>query len=149
MSNEGGRPTKPSHLKVLHGEDRKNPQRINQAEPQPSAGEVAPPFELTKHAAEIWGRLAPDLEAKGVLTPWDADLFAEVCEALSILRSKRRGARRKAKAGETSPMGEYKSAVQVVTSLAGRFGLTPSDRVKLEVSGDREESGDDLLSGAG
>lgn len=148
MSNEGGRPRKPSHLKVLHGDDKKNPGRVNDAEPQPAAGDVEPPFGLTKQAREVWDRLAPDMQAKGVLTSWDADLFAELCEAIVKLRAKRRAANREAERGGASPMREYGQALDMVVKLAGRFGMTPSDRSKLEVDRGDEKS-DDLLSGSG
>lgn len=132
-----GRPAKPTHLKLLHGDDKKNPDRINDTEPVPNEGEIIPPFQLSVAGREIWDRLAPDRIAKGVLTSWDTDAFAEFCEALVILRSKRRAANRKAEAGAPSPMTEYKGAISVVATLGGRFGWTPSDRTKLVVGEDR------------
>lgn len=143
MTTEGGRPRKPTALKVLHG-DRAD--RMPGGEPQPAAGDPAPPFVLTKAAREVWDRLAPDLHAKGVLTSWDVDAFAEFCEAVTILRSKRRSARRRAQPGESSPMAEYRAAMQVVTTLGSRFGLTPADRAKLSVPASEDDSSDDLLS---
>lgn len=123
-----GRPPKPTHLKVLHGD---RPDRINDAEPLPAKVDVQPPFPLSKAASEVWERLAPDRIAKGVLTPWDADAFAEFCEALVILRSRRKAANRKPEPGGVSPMAEYKAAVSIVSALGSRFGWTPSDRAKL------------------
>jgi P27 family predicted phage terminase small subunit len=144
MSNEAGRPAKPTHLKVLHG-DRDD--RINHDEPQPAV-DVAPPFALTKAARAVWDRLAPDMQRKGVLTAWDVDLFAELCEAVVRLRTARRGSKRKPESGGVSPMREYSSALDMVVKLSSRFGMTPSDRSKLGV--DRGgESNDDLLSGSG
>lgn len=142
---ERGPAPKPTHLKVLQGDRR---DRINDAEPQPSSGDVAPPFALTKQAQQVWDRLAPDLQAKGVLTPWDVDLFAELCEAVVRLREKRRGSRQKAEKGGASPMREYQTALDMVVKLASRFGMTPSDRSKLEVDRGDEQS-DDLLSSSG
>lgn len=140
----GGRPPKPSHLKVLHG-DRKD--RVNTSEPQP-ASDVEPSFELSEGAREMWERLAPDMQEKGVLTKWDADAFAELCEATMRLREKRRAADEPAQRGGPNPMRDYQTAFEMFLKLAGRFGMTPSDRSKLEV--DRgEESSDDLLSGSG
>lgn len=144
MTTEGGRPRKPTAMKVLHG-DRAD--RMPAAEPQPAEREVSPPFALTKAARQVWDRLAPDLHAKGVLTSWDVDAFAEFCEAVTILRAKRRSARRKARPGESSPMAEYRAAMQVVTTLGSRFGLTPSDRARLSVADRAPEPGDDLLTG--
>jgi phage terminase small subunit len=142
MSN----PRKPTNLALLHGDDKKNPGRINRSEPVPSEAKVAPPFKLTVKAQEVWNRLAPDMVRKRVLTPWDVDAFAEFCEAVVILRGKRRGARREAEPGAPSPMGEYKAAVGIVTTLGSRFGLTPSDRAKIALPGEGEGAGDDYLS---
>lgn len=146
MGDRGPAP-KPTHLKVLHGDDKKNPQRINADEPQPS-GDAEPSFELSSDAREVWDRLAPDMQAKGVLSSWDADLFGELCEAIVKLRVKRKAANRGGKPGGANPMRDYQTAFDMVIKLASRFGMTPSDRSKLEV--DRgEESSDDLLSGSG
>lgn len=143
MSDAGGRPRKPTKLKVLHG-DRAD--RINAAEPVPAAGEVSPPWELSAEAAEIWERLAPDRIAKGVLTPWDVDAFALFCEALVVARGKGRRARRTQKPGAASPIQEFRAAVSVVSTLGGRFGWTPADRAKLTQEEGRGGA-EDLLSG--
>ncbi len=136
----------PSNVHELSGAYKRNPQRRNDGEPRPDNREVVPPFKLTKAAAEVWERLAPDLRKKRVLTHWDADLFAEFCEAVVILRSKRRGAKHKAVVGGPSPMSEYKAAVHIVTTLGSRFGLSPSDRTKIVVGGGQADPTDDLLS---
>ncbi|PKW18444.1 phage terminase small subunit [Saccharopolyspora spinosa] len=39
--------------------------------------------EPSEDARAAWDRLAPNLMAVGVLTPWDVDAFAVVCEALT------------------------------------------------------------------
>lgn len=141
----GGRPPKPTHLKVLAG-DRKD--RINTAEPVPSAGEVVPPWPLTNDGQAVWDRLAPDRIAKGVLTAWDADAFGFFCEAVAIARFKIGAAHDKPEPGAASGVGEFRTAVSVVSSLGGRFGWTPSDRQKIVIGErSRSDSSDDLLSG--
>jgi phage terminase small subunit len=143
--DRGGRPHKPKHLKVLAG-DRKD--RINEAEPVPSPGEVAPPWPLTKAAQEVWDRLAPDLIDKQLLTPWDIDAFAFFCESLAIAKGKMSSARRRPAPGAASPMSEFKQAMSVVATLGGRFGWTPSDRQKLVAGEASIGSGkEDLLTG--
>lgn len=141
-----GRPAKPTHLKVLHGDDKKNPQRVNRSEPTPGQAAVVPPFTLTKAAQAAWDRLAPDRIDKGVLTPWDADAFALFCEALVITKSKLSSARRRPEPGAASPMAELKTAVGIVATLGGRFGWTPSDRQKLVVEEGRRDDKERLLS---
>jgi phage terminase small subunit len=129
MSN-AGRPAKPTHLKVLHGDQ---PSRINRNEPQPAETEIVPPWPLTKAAQEHWDRMAPDRIAKGVLTAWDVEAFAQFCEALAIARQKMSSARQRPKPGMASPVSEFARVMQIVSSLGGRFGWTPSDRAKLTV----------------
>ena len=89
--------------------------------------------------------MAPDRMAKGVLTPWDVDAFAEFCEALVILRAKRKAARSKGVPGGPSPMAEYKAAVSIVATLGGRFGWTPSDRAKLTTESESDAKGAERL----
>lgn len=143
-----GRPRTPSNVAQLRGDYKVHPDRQNKTEPIPAEALVAPPFRLTKTAQVVWNRLAPDLIAKKVLTHWDVDLFAEFCEAVVILRGRRRGARRKAEPGAPSPMSEYKTAIGIVTTIGSRFGLTPADRSKLSIGGgnDNPDEDDDLLS---
>lgn len=146
-----GRPAKPTSLKVLHG-DRKD--RINAAEPAPS-GEVAPPEGLSEDALVVWRRLAPDLERKGVLTAWDTDEFAVVCDAVA---RHRRAAQVLDEEGETgvNRFGErvvqpwfrvWSETASVLAKHGGRFGLTPSDRQSLVVADERGVKEDDLLTG--
>lgn len=139
------RPSKPTNLKVLHG-DRAD--RIPNAEPQPGSAAVEPPARFAwVDAEELWCRLAPDLVAKGVLTAWDVDLFFEFCHAVALVRSHRPTKSSVAVPGAASPMGDYKTAVAIMTTLGSRFGLTPADRAKIEVGGEDSHAGDDLLTG--
>lgn len=127
-----GRPAKPKHLKVLHGDQK---DRINDDEPVPAEAEIAPPYPLNQKVQAVWDRLAPDRIAQGVLTAWDVDAFAQFCEALVIAQSTVRSARTKAKPGAPSPLAEFQKAVQICSTLGGRFGWTPSDRAKLTAPG--------------
>ncbi len=127
-----GRPRKPDHLKVLHGD---RPDRINRSAPAPRDGEIEPPYPLSDEALENWNRLAPDRIRAGVLTVWDVDAFAQFCEALVTARHKIAGARVTPKPGAASGMSEYKAAITVVSTLGARFGWTPSDRAKLTTGG--------------
>lgn len=141
----GGRPRKPTNLKLLHG-DRSD--RIPANEPQPGQAPVVPPGEFQwKDAEEVWHRLAPDLQAKGVLTAWDADLFFEFCHAIVLARSKRPAKSAVPVPGAASPLGEYSTAIKIASTLGSRFGLTPADRTKIEVGGEDGHAGDDLLTG--
>lgn len=136
----GGRPPKPTHLKVLSGarEDR-----INRNEPVPAEVPVEPPYELTQEVQEVWNRLAPDRIRKGVLTAWDTDAFAFFCEAIVLARRGTVRARNdKPKQGAPSPMSMFKDAMSILNSLGGRFGWTPSDRSKLTIPQEDADDGE-------
>lgn len=143
-----GRPRKPTHLALLAGDDKKNPDRVNRSEPVPDALPVEPPYPLTIKVQEVWDRLAPDRIAKGVLTAWDVDAFAAFCEAIVLTQRFARGASRRGEPGASSPLTEFKTAVTIVAQLGSRFGWTPSDRARLVIGGQDERSeDDDLLTG--
>lgn len=128
-----GRPGKPTELKLLHG-DRED--RINHNEPKPGLGDVRPPYSLDDDAQAVWDRLAPELVAKKVLTPWDVDAFAAFCDAISKYRYFQTRLNEEGYTAQGSAGGVIKSpywqmqrdCVAIITSIGGRFGLNPSDR---------------------
>jgi P27 family predicted phage terminase small subunit len=160
-----GPASEPTNLKLLRGVDKKNPQRVNHAEPKPATGEVVAPAWLSDRARQVWDRLAPDLKAKGVLTPWDADSFADLCSVIPINQD----ALANVEANGMScviPIRELsdgtvvyelrrnpawqvvRESTAMIVTLGGRFGLNPSDRSQLKIGdGGRGAKGDDLLSG--
>lgn len=140
-----GRPPKPGHLKVLHGD---KPSRINKQEPKPDENSpVAPPYSLRPAVQEVWDRLAPERIRMKLLTPWDVDAFAAFCEAIVLAQKGALEAHGEAIPGAPSPMSRFKDAVNLCSTLGGRFGWTPSDRQKLIVGEAPREPGADLLSG--
>lgn len=144
-----GRPPKPTALKLLHGDEKKNPQRINRSEPIPAddVDLTVPPEYMSEAAKEQWRAIAPDRIRQGVLTPWDTQAFAAFCEALVLLRNAHEGALELAKPGQESPMSKFRQTVAICATLGGKFGWTPSDRARLMVGGKTREPGADLLSG--
>lgn len=133
-----GPTSKPTNLRVLHG-DRKD--RINTNEPVPSVEEVVCPDWLQPEAQDVWDRLAPDLEAKGLLTSWDVDTFAVLCDAIVQYRQ----ASRLVTAGGVLVKGRRDAAVknpamqivrdtaQTIRAYAQEFGLTPSARSSISL----------------
>lgn len=80
-----GRKSKPTHLKVVAGTDRKA--RINEKEPDYAVPDsLNPPPELDNYAAEKWAELAPLLHDAGVLKVTDLDCLAAFCCAYSRWR---------------------------------------------------------------
>jgi phage terminase small subunit len=127
MGKRGPRP-KPMAVRLLHGD---RPDRINLAEPQPAEGDVAAPDTLTEGAREVWDRLAPDLIARNVLTPW-VDEFVGFCDAVArrgdpIARLAQHGEVIAAKVFDRNGnlTGTPTRAVAVVPSVEGRYRCCP------------------------
>lgn len=150
---------KPTALRVLHG-DRKD--RINTDEPQPDAGDVAPPDWLGDRALDVWDAYAPELEAKRVLTPWDVEAFANWCDAVARRRDAAEHVDEEGavvelnvfnKNGELTGTRRAKNpwllaldaADAQVQRYGARFGLTPSDRAGLKIPGAGEGKGAERL----
>lgn len=150
-----GRPPKPTALKLLHGDDKKNPGRVNRSEPVPADDRVEPTEELSVEARRAWDRLAPDLIRKGVLTAWDAQAFTTYCQTVAHYQEASRclaveGMTARGAAGGVikSPYWQImRDAIGVMVTIGGRFGLTPSDRAQLSLGEAKREPGADLLSG--
>ncbi|MFG1873379.1 phage terminase small subunit P27 family [Sphaerisporangium sp. NPDC049003] len=153
---------KPTNLRLLHG-DRKD--RVNTSEPVPAEVEIKMPTWLSAAARSVWRQYAPDLQRTGVLTGWDVEAFAIVCDAVV----RRRAAVKQLRAeGEVlkvpildkegaylrmPPTGDgglgeivyrrVKNPWTLVLAEAdgqilrwgGRFGMTPSDRAQLSLEG--------------
>jgi P27 family predicted phage terminase small subunit len=162
MGKRGPAPT-PTALKLLRGETR--PSQINTNEPQPGAGEVVCPEWVSDDGRQVWDRLAPDLVAKGVLTPWDVDSFADLCELVIINRVALADVQANGNAIVTverelsngtllfrtqkNPNWQIaKESTGLLVTLGGRFGLNPSDRQQLSVGGGEAhgQGADRLLS---
>ena len=74
-----GRKPKPTAMKILEGNPGKRPLNVN--EPVPPVGNIKCPTWLLPEAKKEWKRLAPSLEAMGVLTMADLTAFEGYCQA--------------------------------------------------------------------
>ena len=144
MGRRGPAP-KPTALRSLRGE------RMS-GEPVPASTGVSCPESLSAAAKAVWDRLAPDLERKGVLTPWDVDAFAFYCDA--IVRHREACERLDAEGvvvtgARGGPIRNpwamtWRETAEVATRLGARFGLTPADRSQVRPQEPAEV--DDILS---
>jgi len=150
MGKRGPAP-KPTVLRILHG-DRTD--RINTAEPVAPTLPIEPPDWLSEDARAVWDRYAPSLIARGVMTYWDVDAFAVVCNALARYRDACMLVDASSVLIGSSGRLEPNPALKIVKDAedtflryAARFGLTPSDRqaIKTEVA-PHASRGADLLS---
>jgi P27 family predicted phage terminase small subunit len=141
----------PTELAVLRGETR--PSRVNLDAPSPPPTRAEAPEYLDLDALGVWHRLAPTLEARGLLTVWDVDAFAAYCTAVV---HHRRAVRLVNTAGivvgRTASTQHKHPALQVVrdqaaliVTLGGRFGLNPSDRAGLRNPDENPDDGGNIL----
>lgn len=138
MGKRGPAP-KPTNLRILHGEENR---RINRKEPQPPTYEAHPPEWISEGAQAVWERLAPSLRDRGLLTPWDVDTFAVLCDAVAQYREAselvaRSGLLIKGQRGtevrKNPAMQLVRDLAQTIRAYAQEFGLTPSARVGLSI----------------
>lgn len=160
MGKRGPAPA-PTVLKVLHGA---RSSRVNLEEPVPASGDVVAPEWLPVRARAVWDRLAPDLVAKGVLTAWDVDAFADLCQIIVVNRDALSDIEvngtnctkvdRELSDGTLifrltkNPSWQVaRESTALITTLGGRFGLNPSDRsqLKMKGSGDGGQGAERLL----
>jgi P27 family predicted phage terminase small subunit len=143
------RPAVPTALKVVKGERE---DRVNRSEPVP-AGEVVKPGRLAGEAERLWDELAPSLVRKGVLTAWDVPAFAEACRWWALYQDALGRVESEGLIVEGAKGERKHPAFQVArdawdkfAQVAGKFGLTPSERSRLSVGEGSRDGRDRLLS---
>ncbi len=144
MANKGikgkkGRPPKPTKLRLIEGNRGNRP--TNEKEPRPKPRLLKAPGWLSKEAKAEWGRMAPALYRLGILTEIDGAMFEAYCNAYALWRKyTAKAAKEKGDGGITSISGivnraSYENMAQrylkELTTLAGRFGLSPADRANI------------------
>lgn len=133
MGKRGPAP-KATNLKILEGNPGKRP--LNTNEPAPEQGASCPDW-LSAGAKLEWDRLAPVLEACGILTKADEDTLAAYCDALvnykrctSVLENGDL-----VHEGKINPMVRaQRNYAELLAKFGTRLGLSPSDRTSLKVA---------------
>ncbi|HVL82613.1 MAG TPA: P27 family phage terminase small subunit [Actinomycetota bacterium] len=142
----GGRPRKPTRLKLLHGDE---PRHVNHREPQPAVADKPPaPFrEMSAEAKKVWRSLARDLHAAGLLTRVDRWSLRIQCERLALIERieglgvlSRLLVRDRDGDLRTNPLWRQWRDVTRASELWFReFGMTPASRSGIEVPDQRTE----------
>ena len=140
-----GRKPKPTALKILEGNPGKRP--LNENEPIPPKGSVKCPSWLEPEAKKEWKRLAPSLEAMGVLTQVDLTAFAGYCQAYARWREaeeflSQHGSIFKTPSGYVQQVPQVSIAQQnlkIMQSFCSEFGLTPATRARIIAAGGGKE----------
>lgn len=142
---------KPTNVRVLEGM-RGHHRPLNDQEPRPN-GKATPPRWLSTAARKHWKRLAPTLEACGLLTAADEPAFASYCDSLANYVDATRLVAKRGQIIETAQgpavapwVRSQRNYLDAMTRLGQRFGLTPSDRSGIKVMRPAEGKWGDLLS---
>lgn len=146
-----GRKPKPTALKVLEGNPGKRP--LNEHEPIPPKVKLKCPDWLLPEAKKEWKRLAPALEAMGVLTMADLTAFAGYCQAYARWREaeefiSQHGSIFKTPSGYVQQVPQVSIAQQnlkIMQSFCSDFGLTPATRSRIIAAGGDSESAEDPM----
>lgn len=135
---------KATNLRILEGNPSKRP--LNDNEPQPEAGAICPEW-LSEDAQEEWERLAPVLEACGILTKADQYTLAAYCEAVSgykaaTLAVAQRGmVMQGERQRKVSPeMAAQRNYAEQMIKFGTKLGLSPGDRASIKVPGPKQQS---------
>lgn len=140
----GGRPRKPTRLKVLQGNPGKR--RLPKREPEPAALEdLAAPAWLKGHALEEWKRVTPELQRLGLLTIVDVAALAGYCQAFARWRQAKDAVDEEKSVDVAIARGLVKmekEALAQMKALAGEFGFTPASRSRVAGAGKPPEEKD-------
>ena len=137
--SRGGHNRKPTNVKRLEGNPGKRPLDANEPNPNP----IAPtcPSWLSETAKQEWARVAPELERFGLLTELDSACFSGYCSAYAEWREtqeilQREGWTYTTSQGQVRPRPEAiisRHALDQMRKLGALFGMTPSDRGRMEL----------------
>lgn len=141
-----GRKTKPTALKVLEGNPGKRP--LNDREPVLPKATLKCPAWLLPEAKKEWKRLAPALEAMGVLTMADLTAFEGYCQAYARWKEAeafitQHGSIFQTPSGYVQQVPQVSIAQQnlkIMQSFCSEFGLTPATRARI-IAGTGSEDG--------
>jgi P27 family predicted phage terminase small subunit len=147
-----GRKPLPTALKELEGDRGKGRRPMNKNEPRPSQAHVKCPSWLMPEAKKEWKRLAPSLEAMGVLTTADITAFAGYCQAYARWKEaeefiSQHGSIFQTPSGYVQQVPQVSIAQQnlkIMQSFCSEFGLTPATRSRIIAGGNDGESDDPM-----
>lgn len=140
-----GRPRKPIAQHVLDGTYRHD----RHADTWQPTGEPETPDWLGPDAQALWQSIVPPLVASGVATALDAAELAALCDWWGMYRQ----AIDKLPTLDPDSKLYFKTQMIAVTSfkqfsaIASKFGLTPSDRAKLQVTPQKVSALDGFVRG--
>lgn len=139
-----GRKPKPTAVKTLQGETRK--ERLNAREPRPKSA-VKKPRGMSRGGRRFWDDHAPELERLSILTGVDTPALRLAAEhyALAVQAAKELHETGLTVDGadgtpKKNPVAQvFKDNALAFKSFAVEFGMTPSSRTRLKMPEDAEQ----------
>ena len=140
----GGRPRKPTALKVLEGNPGKRP--LNKEEPKAPALESPPPVWLSEIGRQAWIDIQAELKASGIITELDRVALELLCAAYAEFRE---CAEFVAENGRTYTSTTEDGAEMIraypeyammqeswrrCSGMLGNFGMTPAARSRVKAA---------------
>jgi len=138
---------KPAHLKILEGNPGNRPIETS-LKPAPVAPEC--PSWLDKTAKKEWNRVVPELEKLGLISQLDRTALAIYCQSYSQLVACEKALAKEELTYET-PSGQKKPNPYIaiirdlkttIRQYLSEFGLTPSSRSRMSISGETDDDDD-------
>lgn len=116
--------------KIATGAAKKNPQRVNTAEPAPQPGDPRKPNYIAKdeHASGKWDKVVAVLRDLQTLSKADGEVIALYCISYSIMQA----------AWKDGNVNAAQAALNRMMRLLIELGLTPASRSRVQVIGDNE-----------
>jgi P27 family predicted phage terminase small subunit len=145
-------PRKPDNQKILEGSFRKD-RKAKEIEFE-DALDVIPvaPVHMAPAARAIWKKIVPTLVLRKVLTSADYEALEVLCnniwiyrECVKEIRKEGIGKYLRTHNSQTAlPMTVMNKAAGIIRTYAGLFGLTPSDRARLNMgAGGKDQDPDE------
>ena len=118
-------PRKPKALRELQGTIKDHPGRQNQNQPEPTRGIGPANSTLTEYEREIWDEVV-GISYRGVLGEADRIALEMMCRLIAEMRLN----------------FEEMTAAKItqLSTLLGRFGMTPSDRTKISIPQEKNKN---------
>jgi P27 family predicted phage terminase small subunit len=140
MARPGPAPT-PTHLKIIRGT---RPDRINKAEPKPTATEPKCPTWLDSNGKKVWRRVAKQLKDMGLLFEADQDVIVAYVQAVITHQAASVVVQnegivvpgRRDEFVKNPALQVVRDSATLVRMLAGELGLTPAARARLKATDD-------------
>jgi P27 family predicted phage terminase small subunit len=148
MGKRGPQP-QPTALKEFRGNPGKRP--LPENEPQPPEGKIVPPFDLDDIGQQVWDIMLKQ-SPPSMLRPYDSLSLWQFCDAWSDFFAADAIVKEEGRIAVSEKGGQYQhpavgmknKAAQRIKQLGSLFGWSPSDRVSLGVSEEKESPSDML-----